>query len=195
LFGCPEIGVHHRLSQKTGRQFALPSEAQWEYACRAGTATALAYGAVEADFSRYANLADKALSLPPGPTGGLESNITAHFGKGIFLSAVYGGNVVCDARFDDRAVATADVGSYRPNPWGLYDMHGNVAEWTRSTYRPYPYDEEGGRSQPSTIGRKVVRGGSWTDRPRRCRSAFRLGYPAWQRVHNVGFRVVCTAGG
>ncbi len=183
------------LSQRTGRQFTLPTEAQWEYACRGGTATALAYGTVEADFSRHANLADKALSLPPGPTGGLESNITAHFGKGILLSAVYGGNTVCDPRFDDRAVATADVGSYRPNAWGLYDVHGNVAEWTRSNYRPYPYDEDDGRNRPSANGRKVVRGGSWTDRPRRSRSAFRLGYPAWQRVHNVGFRVVCTAGG
>ena len=181
------------LSQKTARQFTLPTEAQWEYACRAGTATALAYGSVEADFSAHANLADKALSLPPGPTGGLQSNITAHFGKGIFLSAIYGGNVVCEARFNDRAVATAAVGSYQPNAWGLHDAHGNVAEWTRTTYRPYPYDEHDGRNHPSTAGEKVVRGGSWTDRPKRSRSAFRLAYPDWQRVHNVGFRVVCTA--
>ena len=94
-----------------------------------------------------------------------------------------------DTHFDDRAVATAEVGSYQPNAWGLYDMHGNVAEWTRSTDKPYPY-RDGDRNLLDPHGRKVVRGGSFYDRPKRCRSAFRLRYPAWQRVHNVGFRVV-----
>ena len=70
-------------------------------------------------------------------------------------------------------------------------MHGNAAEWTRTTYRPYPYEAEDGRDAPSEDGRKVVRGGSWYDRPKRCASAFRLSYPAWQGVYNVGFRVVC----
>jgi formylglycine-generating enzyme required for sulfatase activity len=69
-------------------------------------------------------------------------------------------------------------------------MHGNAAEWTRSTYRPYPYHDDDGRNADSPDGRKVVRGGSFYDRPKRCRSAFRLSYPAWQCVHNVGFRVV-----
>ncbi|MEE8451155.1 MAG: SUMF1/EgtB/PvdO family nonheme iron enzyme [Thermoguttaceae bacterium] len=180
------------LTDRTDARLTLPTEAQWEYACRSGTATPLAYGDVTTDFSAWANVADRSLSVPPGTTGGLESNITAHFGKGIFLSAVYGGNIVCDVRHDDRSVATATTGSYRPNAWGLHDMHGNVAEWTRTVYRPYPYDEDDGPGEPSTAGRKVIRGGSWVDRPERCRSAFRLGYPAWQRVHNVGFRVVCS---
>ena len=127
----------------------------------------------------------------PGPTGGLESNITAHFGKGILESAVSGGNILCDIRFDDGAIATSKVGSYRPNSWGLYDMHGNASEWTRTAYKPYPYKDDDGRNDLTESGRKVVRGGSWRDRPKRCRSAFRLSYPAWQRVHNVGFRVVC----
>ena len=179
------------LSQRTGLEFTLPTEAQWEYACRAGSATPLSYGGVDADFSVWANVADKALSVRPGPTGGLESNITAHFGKGIFLSAVYGGNSLCDERYNDGAIATASVGSYRPNAWGLYDMHGNVAEWTRTTYKPYPYNADDGREQASESGRKVVRGGSWCDRPKRCSSAFRLSFPRWQRVHNVGFRVIC----
>jgi len=154
---------------------------------------------MEVDFSEYANLADKALSVPPGPTGGLTSNITEHKGNGIFISAIYGGNIICDARFDDGVIPTAYVGSYQPNSWGLYDMHGNAAEWTRSTYRHYPYRDDDGRNddeEPSSRApalrepRKVVRGGSWRDRPKRCRSAFRLSYPAWQRVYNVGFRIV-----
>jgi formylglycine-generating enzyme required for sulfatase activity len=182
------------LSQKTGLKFTLPTEAQWEYACRAGSQAAFYYGTENADFSAWANLADKSLSVRPGPTGGLESNITAHFGKGILESAVSGGNVLCDIRFDDGTVATANVSSYQPNAWGLYDMHGNACEWTRTTHRPYPYNPDDGRDYPNMAGRKVVRGGSWCDRPKRCRSAFRLSYPAWQRVHNVGFRVVCEMG-
>jgi len=178
------------LSKKTGMDFTLPTEAQWEYACRASSQTPFFYGRKDADFSAWANVADRALSIRPGPTGGLESNITAHHGKGIFLSAVYGGNILCDERYNDGAVATAGVGSYRPNAWGLYDMHGNVAEWTRTAYRQYPYYDDG-RNQAEESGRKVVRGGSWCDRPKRCRSSFRLSYPRWQRVHNVGFRVIC----
>jgi len=91
---------------------------------------------------------------------------------------------------NDGAIATASAGSYRPNALGLYDMHGNACEWTRTTYQPYPYRAGDGRNALTEPGRKVVRGGSWCDRPKRCRSAFRLSYPAWQRVHNVGFRVV-----
>jgi formylglycine-generating enzyme required for sulfatase activity len=185
------LGFCRWLSQRTGAKFTLPSEAQWEYACRAGSWRPLSYGEEDADFSRWANVADRSLSVRPGPTGGLESNIVAHFGKGILESAVYGGNILCDTRFDDGIVATANVGSYQPNIWGLYDMHGNVCEWTRTTYRPYPYNADDGRDHPAESGRKVARGGSWCDRPKRCRSAFRLSYPPWQRVHNVGFRVVC----
>jgi formylglycine-generating enzyme required for sulfatase activity len=178
------------LSRQTRMDFTLPTEAQWEYACRAGTQDALSYGEVDVDFSRWANVADKTLSVPPGTTGGLESNIVAHFGKGILESAVYGGNVLCDTRFDDGAIATSKVGCYQPNAWGLYDMHGNAAEWTRTTYEAYPYSEDDGRNNEFESGRKIVRGGSWRDRPKRCRSAFRLNYPTWQRVHNVGFRVM-----
>jgi formylglycine-generating enzyme required for sulfatase activity len=172
-------------------KFTLPTEAQWEYACRAGSQSPLYYGDAGADFARWANVADESLSVSPKPTGGLESNIVAHFGKGILESAVFGGNVLCDIRFDDGTIATANVGGYRPNSWGLYDMHGNACEWTATTYKQYPYNAGDGRNDQTESGRKVVRGGSWCDRPTRCRSAFRLSYPAWQRVHNVGFRVVC----
>ena len=69
-------------------------------------------------------------------------------------------------------------------------MHGNIWEWTRSAYMEYPYDESDGRNDIDEVGERVVRGGSWNDRPKRCRSAFRLSYPRWQQVYNVGFRVI-----
>lgn len=69
-------------------------------------------------------------------------------------------------------------------------MHGNAAEWTLTTYAPYPYREDDGRNALQTGARKVVRGGSFFDSPSRARSAFRLSYAPWQRVFNVGFRVV-----
>ena len=84
-------------------------------------------------------------------------------------------------------------GRYAPNPWGLYDVHGNVAEWTRSTHAPYPSRDDPRADSPDPQGRKVVRGGSWRDPPKRCTSSFRLSYPAYQRVHNVGFRVIAAA--
>ncbi len=173
------------LSQRTGRRFTLPTEAQWEYACRAGTASAFSYGGPDDDFSPYANLADaklKFFATDPYTIHGPLPKYTR-----------YDDWIPRDGRFDDGGLVTVPVGRYRPNPWGLYDMHGNAAEWTRSTYRPYPYDVADGREQPDAIAdaRKVVRGGSWRDRPARCRSAYRVSYPAWQGVYNVGFRVVC----
>jgi formylglycine-generating enzyme required for sulfatase activity len=162
------------LSEKTGRTFTLPTEAQWEYACRAGTATALSYGDVGADFARLANLADKqvnGLTIRDSPD---------------WIPSIPG--------VSDGSVVTNSVGRYAPNAWGLCDMHGNAAEWTLSTYKAYPYKADG-RDKVSPEGQKVVRGGSYYDRPKRARSAFRLSYPSWQRVHNVSFRVVCGVDG
>ena len=82
--------------------------------------------------------------------------------------------------------------SGQPNPWGLCDMHGNVAEWTATADRPYPYDSADGRDSPGAPGKKVVRGGSWYDHPKRAGSGYRVAYAPWQRVFNVGFRVVCA---
>jgi formylglycine-generating enzyme required for sulfatase activity len=158
------------LSGKSGRRFTLPTEAQWEYACRAGTATPFCYGGPDDDFSKRANVAD--VSAP------------SRGGKGSYEWGLR------DTRFNDGAAFTADVGKYAPNPWGLCDMHGNVAEWTRSTHKPYPYGDDDGRNESTSQGEKVVRGGSWCDRPHRTTSSFRLSYPVWQRVYNVGFRVI-----
>ncbi|MFO8014717.1 MAG: SUMF1/EgtB/PvdO family nonheme iron enzyme [Phycisphaerae bacterium] len=165
-----------------GLAFSLPTEAQWEYACRAGSATAFSFGGRGADFSPFANLGDATLR---------------EFATDPYTTAVPMKNpnrfddwIPKDDRFSDGQLVSADVGGYRPNAWGLYDMHGNVAEWTRSAYRPYPYDASDGRNDASPTGLKVVRGGSWYDRPKRCRSAFRLAFRAYQPVYNVGLRVV-----
>ncbi|HEY3324524.1 MAG TPA: SUMF1/EgtB/PvdO family nonheme iron enzyme [Planctomycetota bacterium] len=159
------------LSGKTGKNITLPTEAQWEYACRAGTTTPLSYGACETDFGKLANLADKNLvNLCRGDSPKWIPHIAA---------------------VNDGSCVTDNVGKYQPNAWGLHDMHGNVAEWTLSTYKPYPYDTKDGRDDGKIEGEKVVRGGSFYDRPNRARSAFRLSYPSWQRVFNVGFRVIC----
>jgi formylglycine-generating enzyme required for sulfatase activity len=158
------------LSQQTGRKFQLPTEAQWEYACRAGTATPMNYGALELDFGKLANLADERLL-----------NLCRHDSPK-WLPAV--------ASVNDGAIVTDNVGRYPANAWGLCDMHGNAAEWTRSAYRPYPYDGGDGRDDAAASGNRVVRGGSFYDRPQRATSSYRGHYPTWQAVYNVGFRVM-----
>lgn len=165
------------LSEKTGQKVLLPSEAQWEWACRAGTDTPLHYGDLDTDFSPFGNMADFTIR-------DLVYDVRDQYTPDI---------VPRDARFNDKKLVTAEVGSYKPNAWGLHDMHGNVWEWTRSAYKLYPYSEYEQRYDTNDNGEKVARGGSWYDRPKRCRSASRLSYPAWQKVYNVGFRIVFEA--
>ena len=135
--------------------FRLPSEAECEYACRAGSQTRFSYGD-DPDFS-------------------LLGEYAWHRGN---------------ARDKGEEYAHR-VGQKRPNAWGLHDMHGNAAEWTRTARRPYPYREDDGRNAAGAAGRKVVRGGSWSDRPHDARSARRLAFWPYQPVFCVGFRVLC----
>jgi len=182
--GLPAVRVSHEtatafcrwLSEKTGRRFSLPTVAQWQWSAVAGSNTGYGYGAAETDFSKHENLADLSLALPPGTTGGLESNISAHFGAGILASAVFGSNIVCDARYNDGYVATSPIRTFAPNRWGLYDMGGNISEWTATS---------------KGNGRYIACGGSWCDRPALSHAGRTVDYPSWQRVHNVGFRVIC----
>ena len=92
--------------------------------------------------------------------------------------------------FSDKAKVVTGVGQYNPNAWGLHDMHGNVVEWTRTTYERYPYSETDGRNNEKPIGMKAARGGSWRDRPKSATSSYRLAYRPWQPVYNVGFRII-----
>jgi formylglycine-generating enzyme required for sulfatase activity len=124
------------LSAMTGHFYRLPTEAEWEYACRAGTDTAYSFGDDPSQLSDYA---------------WYKENSQDKYQK---------------------------VGTKKANPWGLYDMHGNVAEWTLDQYVPTVYrNRTQGETNPLTVGEKVypkaVRGGSWMDSPNRLRSAAR----------------------
>ncbi|WP_426344845.1 SUMF1/EgtB/PvdO family nonheme iron enzyme [Pseudoduganella sp. R-32] len=146
------------LGEKTGQQYRLPSEAEWEYACRAGSHTAFSFGdQITPEHANY----DGHFTYNDGPKG------NSHGG-------------------------TTRVGSYQPNPWGLFDMHGNVWEWTQDTvhdnYLGAPIDgsawEQGGDK-----ARRILRGGAWLYQPRYLRSAMRNGYSALLANDVVGFRV------
>ena len=161
------------LSQRAGKKFALPAESQWEWACRAGTDTALNFGPRGTNSAAFANLADVAL---------------LRLCQGMEKVKPF---LAIDSVNDTNTVSGA-VGSYQPNPWGLHDLHGNVAEWTSSACLPYPFRGDDPRhADPRT--RKIVRGGSWYDRVDLARSGCRTSYWPWQRVFDVGFRVVCEA--
>lgn len=170
------------LSGKTGKKVTLPTEAQWEYAARGGADTDFFFGERDADFSAYANLGDVTLK---------ELAVSGVDPKPIKNPDRFWDFVPRDEKYNDGKLHLAPVKSYKPNAYGLYDMIGNAAEWTRSEYRPYPWKEGDGRNESldSRVPR-AVRGGSWYDRPRRATSSWRWGYPSWRPVYNVGFRVM-----
>jgi formylglycine-generating enzyme len=162
------------LSGITSKFYRLPSEAEWEYACRAGTDTAYFFGDDPDDLDDYGWYYDNSDDSPH------------------------------------------PVGQKKPNPWGLYDMHGNVAEWTIDQMLADGYAKfNGGRVTaeealvwPETLVPRVIRGGSWESDPEDCRSAARLGskeaewkqgdpnlpYSAWwftdDPTRGIGFRIV-----
>ena len=163
---------------------ALPTESQWEWAARSGSADQFYYGTWDVDFSKFANLADadrRRLYTQ------WENGATIHVRHNYPENSVF---PLRDDRFFDRWFIVDYVGQNLPNAWGLYDMIGNVAEWTRSDYKAYPYNDADGRNDLDAAERKVARGGSWHDRPKIAGSAFRQAYLPWQKVHNVGIRLV-----
>ncbi|MCK4958455.1 MAG: SUMF1/EgtB/PvdO family nonheme iron enzyme [Planctomycetes bacterium] len=158
------------LSKETGLDITLPTEEQWETACLAGSAGPFHYRGK--DFSRWENMADRTFATF-GYTGKTLENYFQVGGDNDLIAAE--GVDFADRRFDDKGCATMGIGSYRPNAFGLYDMHGNAAEWTRTDFGS---------------GEKTVKGGSFLDRPARCGADIRHGYPPWQNVYNTGFRIV-----
>ncbi len=148
------------LSKKTGKKVTLPSEEQWEWACRAGSDKRFSFGA----------------KLLYGSINIADANASSwNYGR-------------AEPGYKDRDRYVGKVNGYVPNAWGLYNMHGNVAEWTTSDYAPLKDIGEVAGTAP--VPYKVVRGGSWNDTARFATSASRWRYPQYQPVYNVGFRVI-----
>jgi hypothetical protein len=158
------------VSAKSGLDFRLPTEAQWEYACRAGTTTALNSGV-----NLTSTFSDAAID-----------SVGRYWHNG---GSYDSGNLSSDITGN---VGTAFVGTYEPNAWGLYDFHGNVwercADWYGSYGTAAVEDPEG----PDSGSLRVLRGGSWTYYASDCRSAFRFRDTPGYRNYGYGFRVVCS---
>ncbi len=159
------------LSGKEGKTYELPSEAQWEYACRAGTKTRYSSGDDPEALPKVANIAD--------------ATARARFPDWTWT-----------IKASDGYVFTAPVGQFKPNAFGLYDMHGNAWQWCADWYREdyygkSPADDPKG---PDTgdVGRRVFRGGAWYCSPFCARSAERMWGMPNQGDDGVGFRVART---
>jgi formylglycine-generating enzyme required for sulfatase activity len=174
----------NRLSQRTGRHYSLPSEAQWEYACRAGSITPFHFG--ETLSSELANFDGTEVYA-----GGLKGDCrrqTTPVGKSL------------------ASVTSADV--FPANDWGLQDMHGNVWEWCLDQWHPsyegapvdgsawVDADANQANIKKDAVSRfKLLRGGSWDDHPGNCRSAYRNHHQPGGVGSHVGLRVVCLPQG
>ena len=142
-----------KLNKKEKRNYRLPTEAEWEYACRAGTKTAF-------------NVGDQLATS--------QANFAASYGN-------------------RNRKKTTPVGSFAPNAWGLYDMHGNLGQWCQDRFAKYPENAVVDPQGPDKGGSRILRGGSWEDAAGRLRSAAR----GWESADirglgNCGFRVCIT---
>ena len=168
-----------RLSQRTKRNYTLPSEAQWEYACRAGTSTAYCFGPII-----YSDLANFR-----GTDASRFNSLNIPDPQPLFREQ------------------TTPVRMFPANAWGLHDMHGNVLEWcldsVRSSYEGGPYDGSAWNDpQAPKEQQRITRGGSWSMPPRFCRSAFRSPFRSPSKADvtdgpfdDAGFRVACLPPG
>jgi formylglycine-generating enzyme required for sulfatase activity len=158
-----------RLSNYSNHRYRLPSEAEWEYACRAGTTSAFHFGeTIDTKLANYRGTDNK------------EMKWSGSYGRGN------------PGEYQEK---TTPVGIFDANDFGLYDMHGNVWEWCADHYNSsYQQTPKDGSAWVNPTAEKnssrVLRGGSWLDDPYDCRSAYRYGYNAGVRIDYGGFRVV-----
>lgn len=146
------VAFCEKLSEQEGRRYRLPTEAEWEYACRAGTTTRYSFGDDETDLNLYA---------------WWERN-----------------------SFKRQEKYAHRVARKKPNPWGLYDMHGNVLEWCENWYLKYSLEPDEDAVFIQKPEHRVLRGGSWLIEANRCRSANREYYEPIHRSGYSGFRVL-----
>jgi formylglycine-generating enzyme required for sulfatase activity len=151
------------LSQQTGQAYRLPTEAEWEYACRAGTTTAYHFG------------------------GSINTDLANYFGG--FFKFLSGFKLLID---DITGKTIVEVGQYPANAWRLHDMHGNVQEWTCSVYDKDYGGGEQRCAEPGTSSPCVLRGGSWANDPEELRGAARLWFDPLRWHFSRGFRLART---
>jgi formylglycine-generating enzyme required for sulfatase activity len=162
------------LSRTTGQPYRLPTEAEWEYAARAGTTTPWFWGADPANACQHANLADHTAQDK------LRTN-----GRSVFLAC------------DDGFVYTSPVGQFPANAFQLFDMAGNLFQWVADCYGP---DYKGAAAvatearNPAACPARVIRGGAWSSSAKQARAAARVSEASDARVANIGFRVVRDLG-
>lgn len=154
------------LSGKSGRKYRLPTEAEWEYAARAGTTGRNYWGSGLGNPCAYANIHDMT-------------------SKRVFPELTTK-NHSCKDGYE----VSAPVGSYKPNAFGLYDMMGNVWEWVGDWYGDYGSGKQIDPQGAPTGWARVIRGGSWFNTPQHARSAKRSHIDPGFRLHNLGFRLV-----
>jgi formylglycine-generating enzyme required for sulfatase activity len=155
------------LGRRTGRAYRLPSEAEWEYTARGGTTTRYSFGDEETELCHYARFPDLASSF--ASRGACRGPTTTH--------------------------GPLPVGALKPNPWGLFDMHGNVWEWVADCWTPdaleMPVDGSAFK-RPGHCVVGVIRGGGWTSPHARLRSAMRLPWMKTLHYQAIGLRVALS---
>src|SRR5262249_20321134 len=153
--------------RRTGKPYRLPSEAEWEYAARAGTTTSYSFGSDKSELCQYARFVD--LGSPFSWSGGCRSEIPTY--------------------------GPIPVGKLKANPWGLFDMHGNAWEWVADCWTPNTSEaptDGSAFTRPGSCDIRVARGGGWAAEYRRVRSAYRWATTAAKPFYHLGFRVALS---
>jgi formylglycine-generating enzyme required for sulfatase activity len=155
------------LKGRTGKPYRLPTEAEWEYAARAGTQTRYSFGDDATALCAYGRFADPGSSFP------------------------------WRAGCSSGAAGPIPVGQLTPNPWGIFDMHGNAWEWVEDCWTTNTSEiptDGSAFSRPNGCNIRVMRGGSWANGPSRQRSAARRDMVKWVHYNNIGFRIALSLG-